>query len=118
MEKRKEVLDDVGGLVFSRQGDPRIPLADAELFTAITTAFQAIIGLQNSRFRFHHLRHSFANWLFLALVGIDNPELAKGWLRLLNSRLLARDSLAHSGGSVFLAFSAHHRPRHARTCIS
>jgi integrase len=74
--RRKATLDETtSGLVFSRQGDPRAPLSDSELFAPITVAFQAIIGLAKPRFRFHHLRHSFANWLFLALVRIDNPEL-------------------------------------------
>lgn len=81
--RRKATLDEACGLVFSRQGEPRTPLADAELFAPITAAFQAIIGLTTPRFRFHHLRHSFANWLFLALVRIDNPELARDGSRLL-----------------------------------
>lgn len=75
--KRKEGLAGGAGLVFSRQGEPRTPLSDSELFSPITSAFQVIIGLDTPRFRFHHLRHSFANWLFLALVGLDNPEIAK-----------------------------------------
>lgn len=75
--KRKEGLAGGTGLVFSRQGEPRTPLSDSELFSPITTAFQVIIGLETPRFRFHHLRHSFANWLFLALVALDNPEIAK-----------------------------------------
>lgn len=80
--RRKATLDETCGLVFSRQGEPRTPLSDAELFAPITAAFQSIIGLTTPRFRFHHLRHSFANWLFLALVRIDNPALAKDAPRL------------------------------------
>lgn len=93
--RRKATLDDTLGLVFSYQGEPRTPLSDAELFAPITAAFQSIIRLTTPRFRFHHLRHSFANWLFLALLRIDNPKLVRN-----NPRLIQRSPFARERGAV------------------
>ena len=89
VERRKSALTGKPGFVFSHPGTPDIPLSDAELFDPITESFQAIIGLQAPRFRFHHLRHSFANWLFLALVFADNSKLM-----IPKSRLLACSSFS------------------------
>lgn len=83
--RRMATLDEPLGLVFSSPGEPRTPLSDTELFASVTAAFNSIIEPAAPRFRFHHLRHSFANWLFLALVRIDIPDLAKNNPRLIQS---------------------------------
>jgi hypothetical protein len=62
-------------LLFSNATVPNVPLPDRVLFDPITAAFQLISGHCAPQFKYHHLRHSFTNWLFLALVLADNPGL-------------------------------------------
>ena len=75
LERRKEQLNKHQALLFSRIDMPQVPLSDQFLFRPITEAFQRIRGIDGLPFRFHHLRHSFANWLLLALLAADNSAL-------------------------------------------
>ncbi len=75
LERRKEQLNKHQALFFSRIDMPQVPLSDQFLFRPITEAFQRIRGIDGLPFRFHHLRHSFANWLLIALLAADNSAL-------------------------------------------
>ena len=75
LDRRKKQLNEHKALLFSRIDLPQVPLSDQFLFRPITEAFQRIRGIDGLPFRFHHLRHSFANWLLLALLAADNSAL-------------------------------------------
>lgn len=77
VDQRRSALMGDNGLVFSWLHTPTTPMGDRDLFEPITACFQAIQGLASPRFRYHHLRHSFANWVFMALVASD----AMAWPR-------------------------------------
>jgi integrase len=85
---RKDALGDDPGLLFAHTHDPRVPLPAVTLFDPVTAAFQRIAGLDDPQFRFHHLRHSFANWLFLALLAADQPWLIDRDLPMFSAYLL------------------------------
>lgn len=88
-ERRREVLGKHKGLLFAHPHTPLIPLPSAALFDPVTLAFQSITGTDGPRFRFHHLRHSLANWLFLALLAADQPQLIDRDLDMFSAHLLA-----------------------------
>jgi len=75
LDRRKKQLNEHQSLLLSRIDLPQVPLSDQFLFRPITEAFQRIRGIDGLPFRFHHLRHSFANWLLLALLAADNSAL-------------------------------------------
>jgi integrase len=62
------------GLLFSGASDPHVPLDSSWLFDPITRAFGRIVGDVGPQFRFHCLRHSFANWTLIKLVVADHPD--------------------------------------------
>ncbi len=71
---RSESTLTVNGLLFSSANTPSTPLAQSVLFDPITQAFGRLVGEVGPRFRFHCLRHAFANWTLLKLVVADNPD--------------------------------------------
>lgn len=68
MSKRRKEDADITAPVFAEPGS-RLPVPEEMIFPQIHKALRAVSG--DDRLRFHHLRHSFANWLLLCLVG--NP---------------------------------------------
>ena len=93
-ERRKAQVDEQDGLLFASPDAPWIPTPYSTLIDPVTALFTAITGKTGVRFRFHHLRHSFANWLLLALLSTDAPELLTPKLPFLDSHLLDRERLA------------------------
>jgi len=74
-DRRRKCFPPSSCLVFSDPNTPTVPFSDRYLFDPITEAFQTLSGFSTPQFRFHHLRHSFANRLFLALLCADNKHL-------------------------------------------
>lgn len=75
IDSRRRQFPPSSCLVFSDLNAPAVPFSDRYLFDPITEAFQTLSGISTPQFRFHHLRHSFANRLFLALLCADNQHL-------------------------------------------
>jgi hypothetical protein len=80
-------------LLFADPSAPWTPLLYARLIDPVTALFAVITGQAGLAFRFHHLRHSFANWIFIAFLAMDEPELLARRLPLLDSHLLAAERL-------------------------
>ena len=96
MAFRARRIDQIGGeagLLFADPSAPWTPLPYARLIDPVTALFAAITGQVGLPFRFHHLRHSFANWIFIAFLAMDEPELLARRLPFLDSRLLAAERL-------------------------
>ena len=92
-ERRKLQIDGETGLLFSDPDAPWTPLPHARLIDPVTALFGAITGQIGMPFRFHHLRHSFANWMLLALLSMDEPRLLARNLPCVDSPLLAPERL-------------------------
>jgi integrase len=93
---RARRIDQIGseaGLLFADPSAPWTPLPYGRLIDPVTALFAAITGQVGLPFRFHHLRHSFANWIFIALLAMDEPELLARRLPFLDSHLLSVDRL-------------------------
>ena len=100
MDRRYSVLAGQQGFIFAEIHTPDTPPAQERLIDPVTQAFYVICGSGRSNFCFHHLRHSFSNWLFLALLASDQPELMEQRPEFLDSDLfldkhiqIIRDSL-------------------------
>lgn len=96
MAFRARRIDQIGseaGLLFADPSAPWTPLPYARLIDPVTALFAVITGQAGLPFRFHHLRHSFANWIFIAFLAMDEPELLARRLPLLDSHLLAAERL-------------------------
>ena len=93
VEKRRAMMGDARALLLTYDHSPWIPLPSAVLFDPVTAAFQLITASSGIAFRFHHLRHSFANWLLLALLASDQPDLLDPGFPLLSSPLLSPERL-------------------------
>ena len=93
VEKRRAMMGDARALLLTYDHSPWIPLPSAVLFDPVTAAFQLITASSGIAFRFHHLRHSFANWLLLALLASDQPDLLDPTFPLLSSPLLSPERL-------------------------
>ena len=96
MAFRARRIDQIGGeagLLFADPSAPWTPLLYARLIDPVTALFAVITGQAGLAFRFHHLRHSFANWIFIAFLAMDEPELLARRLPLLDSHLLAAERL-------------------------
>ena len=89
VERRRAVVGRTPCLLFSYDHQPCVPIPSAMLFDQVTAAFQALTANQTTPFRFHHLRHSFANWFFLALLAADQPNLIDPAFPLLNTLALS-----------------------------
>ncbi|WP_342619415.1 hypothetical protein [Rhodoferax sp. GW822-FHT02A01] len=74
-QRRTAQLEGHSALLFCNPEAPRVPLDDVVMFRPITQIFQRICAGSGPQFRFHHLRHSFGNWLLLRLLAADNPDL-------------------------------------------
>ena len=93
---RAKRIDQVGseaGLLFADPSTPWTPLPYPRLIDSVTAFFAAITGQVGLPFRFHHLRHSFANWIFIAFLAMDEPELLARRLPFLDSHLLSAERL-------------------------
>lgn len=96
MALRARRIDQIGGeagLLFADPSAPWTPLPYARLIDPVTALFAVITGQASLAFRFHHLRHSFANWIFIAFLAMDEPELLARRLPLLDSHLLTTERL-------------------------
>lgn len=87
-ERRKAQVEGEAGLLFADPGALWTPLPYARLMDPVTALFAAITGQIGTPFRFHHLRHSFANWILLALLAMDEPALLARKLPCIDSSLL------------------------------
>lgn len=92
-ERRKAQVEGNDGLLFANADTHWTPVPYSTLIDPVTALFAAITDQQGVPFRFHHLRHSFANWLTVALLATDEPELLTGKLPFLDAHLLGHDSL-------------------------
>lgn len=93
---RAKRIDQIGGevgLLFADPSAPWTPMSYARLIDPVTAIFAAITGNVGVPFRFHHLRHSFANWVFIAFLAMDEPELLVRHLPIFDSHLLASERL-------------------------
>lgn len=88
MAQRDLLLGGQPGFIFSEYYSPDTPPSQGKLIDPVTEAFHVICGNGRSNFCFHHLRHSFSNWLFLALLASDQPELIVERPEYLDSELL------------------------------
>ena len=91
-ERRKAQADGKDGLLFASPDAPWTPTPYSTLIDPITALFAAITGQVGVPFRFHHLRHSFANWVLVAMLATDEPELLTRKLPLLDAHLLSNAS--------------------------
>jgi integrase len=86
-QKMYNVASQQEKLLFARVGHDNEPLADAETFRPIQEAMKKITG--DPTMRFHHLRHSFCNFLLLQLCEQDWPGLLRNeWKKLKHKDLL------------------------------
>lgn len=86
--ERKLQEGDSSGLLLAEIGAPSVPLPVEQLFDPVTAMFKAICGTQAGSFRFHHLRHSFANWLLVALLASDDQKLIEHRPSFVDSAML------------------------------
>lgn len=86
--RRIDELAGQPGLLFADYATPTVPLSALHLFDPVTAAFSRLTNYSGPRFRFHHLRHSFANWLLLGLAATDEPRLIDRNLQLFDAFLL------------------------------
>lgn len=86
--RRSAELAGKPGLLLAEYATPLVPLSPALLFDPVTEAFSRLASYSAPRFKFHHLRHSFANWLLLALVAGDEQRLIDRRLKLFDAFLL------------------------------
>lgn len=101
MEQRKHISDAPFSFVFADLHTPDTPSAQSKLIDPVTDAFQLICGIGRENFCFHHLRHSFSNWLFLALLSSDQPELLAQRAHFLDSDLLQSKHIQTIRDSLF-----------------
>lgn len=100
MEKRNAVSNELHAFVFADSDVTKAP-SQARLIDPVTEAFYSICGHGRNNFCFHHLRHSFANWIFLALLSSDQPELLKGRTHFIDSDLLKDGHIQTIRDSIF-----------------
>lgn len=91
--RRIDQICGEAGLLFADPSAPWTPLPYARLIDPVTALFAVITGQAGLAFHFHHLRHSFANCIFIAFLAMDEPELLARRLPLLDSHLLAAERL-------------------------
>lgn len=101
MAQRKEISDVQLSFVFADHYTPDTPPSQARLIDPITEAFKLICGKGRANFCFHHLRHSFSNWLFLALLSSDQPELLTERAHFIDSDLLQSQHIQTIRDSLF-----------------
>ena len=101
MEQRHAVWGSQTQFAFADLHAPDTPPSQARLIDPVTEAFQHICGKGRSNFCFHHLRHSFSNWLFLSLLSSDQPELLNERAHFLDSDLLQGKHIQTIRDSLF-----------------
>ena len=101
MARRNAVMSGQPGFIFAEFHTSDTPPSQARLIDPVTQAFHVICGEGRSNFCFHHLRHSFSNWLFLALLASDQPELLEQRPGFLDSDLLKGSHIRIIRDSLF-----------------
>lgn len=101
MEQRCEILEELSDFIFSENHTPDTPPLQSKLIDPVTDAFHIICGNIRSSFCFHHLRHSFSNWLLLALLASDQPELLAERPMFIDSALLHDNQIQTIRDSLF-----------------
>ena len=101
MERRHSVLAGQQGFIFADFHTPTTPPSQARLIDPVTQAFYVICGSGRSNFCFHHLRHSFSNWLFLALLASDQHVLLSERPNFMDSDLLQEKHIQVIRDSLF-----------------
>lgn len=101
MEQRNAVWTGQTVFAFADLHAPDTPPPQARLIDPVTEAFQHICGKGRNNFCFHHLRHSFSNWLFLSLLSSDQPELLNERAHFLDSDLLQGKHIQTIRDSLF-----------------
>ncbi len=101
MDQRRFILERLSDFIFAENHTPDTPPLQSKLIDPVTNAFQLICGKGRSNFCFHHLRHSFSNWLLLALLGSDQPELLADRPQFIDSALLKDKQIQTIRDSLF-----------------
>ncbi len=101
MAQRKEMSDAQLSFVFADHHAPDTPPSQAKLIDPVTEAFKLICGKGRENFCFHHLRHSFSNWIFLTLISSDQSELLEQRPHFIDSALLQREHIQTIRDSLF-----------------
>ncbi len=101
MDQRRFILERLSDFIFAENHTPDTPPLQSKLIDPVTNAFQLICGKGRSNFCFHHLRHSFSNWLLLALLGSDQPELFADRPQFIDSALLKDKQIQTIRDSLF-----------------
>jgi integrase len=90
--RRSAQTEGKDSLLFADPDSPWTPAPYSTLVDPVTALFGAITNEAGVRFRFHHLRHSFANWILCALLATDEPELLRQELPFLDAHLLCDET--------------------------
>lgn len=99
--RRRAQIGEGNGLLFAFPGAPDTPIAASELFDPVSAIFSAICNDSVERFRYQHLRHSFANWLLIALVASDEPSLVDARPPFIDSWMLSPEQMARIREGLF-----------------
>lgn len=89
-KRRQEVGTDTDRLLFSEAGGSDMPLTDFTLLRPIQRALRAASG--DKRIVFHHLRHSFVNWLLLRLIVSRAPRLIDSRMKVFDDPMFSEES--------------------------
>lgn len=103
-------------LIFCMNGMPFEPLSDALVFVPIRQAMKLVTG--DASLRYHHLRHSFANWLLIRLTGraetlrgtapfLAHYEFHIERINQLRTELLGNEHLGRKGAFVVASLCGH-----------
>lgn len=101
MDLRRDTLEKLSDFIFAENHTPDTPPLQSKLIDPVTDTFQIICGKGRSNFCFHHLRHSFSNWLFLTLLASDQPELLAERPQYIDSALLQDNQIQTIRDSLF-----------------
>ena len=113
------VAAESDGLLFAPPTRRNQPYTDAEVFTPVTRAMQLVTG--DETLRFHHMRHSFANWLLLRLCGsgmgmrarapfLDHPEFDDARIAELRASILENEATGRKAAYAVAQLCGHAGP--------